>query len=139
VFKIPHALTKVPELSRIVPDVQFVLIHRHPAAQIASAVATGNPAMNLAVTADALIRFLRQQPHDDPRLKMLRYEDLIADPVNRFGRLCEELGMESTPEMIRSCVKSVGVLPGRGPRCSDVPPEMQSRAEELCQLLGYEL
>jgi hypothetical protein len=137
VFKVPHALAKVLAIQQIVPDVQFVLLVRHPAAQIASALAKNNTLSQLRVTADVLTRFLRDERRRVAHLSIVRYEDLVAKPVERFGALCASLGMKAERAMIERCVARVGVRPGRGPERCRVPVEMRQRARGLCDLLDY--
>lgn len=138
VFKIPHALTKVAAISRIVPQARFVLLVRHPAAQVASALAKNNRVEQLKVTADVLIRFLSEERKGINHLSILRYEDLLASPAATFGGLCASLGMNAAPTVIERCIERIGVQPGRGPDWTRVPAEMLQRVRKLCALLDYD-
>jgi hypothetical protein len=44
-------------------------------------------------------------PSPDPRLLVLRYEDLLADPIGRFGRLIRFLGGPPAPERLERAVR----------------------------------
>lgn len=137
IFKIPHALAKVVALQRIVPEARFVLLVRHPAAQVASALSRGNRPEHLRMKADVLIRFLSHEIDKVKDLLMVRYEDLLASPTECFGKLCWDLGMDANTEVIQNCVDAVGVRPGRRSEGCKVPLSMKYRIEKLCRLLGY--
>lgn len=138
VFKIPHALAKVLSLQDVVPDLQSVLLVRHPAAQVASAIKTNNPPENLRVTADALVEFLQHERSRVRRLQTVRYEDLVARPVEAFGGLCAALGMDARPPLIAGCIERVGVVPGTFSNVRTVPDFMRDRVATLCRLLEYD-
>jgi hypothetical protein len=138
VFKIPHALAKVLSLQDVVPDLQPVLLVRHPAAQVASAIATNNPPDNLRVTADALIQFLENERSQVRRLQTVRYESLLARPAETFSGLCAALGLDAQPQLIAKCVDEVGVVPGSFSHVRTVPDFLRDRVARLCRLLDYD-
>ena len=104
VFKIPHAMTKMIPLQEIVHDIQFVLLIRHPYDQINSALATNNSSDYLKITADALIKLYKEQYAQIRNIRTIRYEDIINNPIEEFGGLCEALGMDNTDDVISGCI-----------------------------------
>ena len=137
VFKIPHALTKVIPLQDIVPNIHFILLIRHPYAQIASAIATDNPLEYLKETADALIKLYQEQYSSIRNITVARYEDIIDEPNKEFKRICDAIGLDSSDEVIDNCIDLVGVKKGQYSNEIEIPDYMQKRAMKLCEIQDY--
>ncbi|HET8612764.1 MAG TPA: sulfotransferase [Sphingomonas sp.] len=117
VLKSPDALSYIPTVLQVFPDVQFVWAHRDPVRALSSAVnmigtliwirsdvkpAAGifdfltdpaNSASNLSQPID----WIEEGALPREQLHNIHYHDLMADPVKAIGALYRDIGMDFTP------------------------------------------
>jgi hypothetical protein len=117
VLKSPDALSYIPDVLQVFPDVQFVWAHRDPVRALSSAVnmigtliwirsdvkpSAGifdfltDPA-NSAANLSQPIDWIEQGALPGGQLHNVHYEALIADPAGALGRLYHDVGMDFTP------------------------------------------
>ncbi len=108
-LKAPSHLSSIPELLAVYPDAKIVFIHRDPAkvlASTASTMATIHAIFGAPFDQDIYFNFYREVVKE--QLKNLsnwhselanrgaivdvRYQDLVAEPVDTIGRVYGELG-----------------------------------------------
>jgi hypothetical protein len=113
VLKSPDALSYIPDVLKVFPDVQFVWAHRDPVRALSSAVnmigtliwirsdvkpAEGifdfltDPA-NSAANLSQPIDWIEQGALPRDQLHNIHYRDLVADPIAAIGGLYGDLGM----------------------------------------------
>src|SRR5207248_2362504 len=102
----PRYYLIIPELRRIFPRARFIILVRNPLSVLHSVITTWARDLNV-------LRSVRYDLLDAPLLltegiellnqsvSVLRYEDLVRDPVGEVSRVCGYLGIEFDPGMIR--------------------------------------
>jgi len=121
VLKSPDALSYIPEVIQVFPDVQFVWAHRDPVRALSSAVnmigtliwirsdvkpSAGifdfltDPA-NSAANLSQPIDWIEQGALPKAQLHNIHYDALIADPAGAIGGLYRDVGMEFSPTFRR--------------------------------------
>jgi len=117
VLKSPDALSYIPDVLQVFPDVQFVWAHRDPVRALSSAVnmigtliwirsdvkpSAGifdfltDPA-NSAANLSQPIDWIEQGALPKGQLHNIHYDALIADPVAAIGGLYRDVGLEFSP------------------------------------------
>ena len=106
VDKTPRYYLVIPELHRIFPKAKFLMLLRNPLAVLASIMSTwleGN-VLNLWRHRDDLLLAPRLILEGIDALGedaiVARYEELVTDPEEGFGRLCGQLGVAFSPDML---------------------------------------
>ena len=104
--KSPRHIFAVPELSRLYPQAKFVCLIRDPRAVVHSERQTdwGSRSISRLTrrwcrVVDAAEKLVRSLPTD--RFRVMRYEDLIADPESQLRSVCDFLGEVFEPQMLR--------------------------------------
>ncbi len=132
--KTPAHLDYVETLLEWFPDGRVVHCARDPRAIYVSElrrrreVATGFPYRQLAMVPGLMERFVLLQVawawaravhrhrtlsrRFPDRYRLVRFEDLVADPAGTLGALCEFLGVAAEPRMLEQKVTSRGALVG---------------------------
>ncbi len=100
-----------PLLANTFPEARFYFIERDPRAIVASllAMAAQNPTQAAHVPSYlrhwrksiALTRRFQDDPALKERFRLISYERLVGEPINEATRICEELGIDFTPAMLR--------------------------------------
>lgn len=102
-----YADTILPFIVRLLPKARYIVLTRHPVAQIASHANTfvGGDFQRSQFQRDIpgtfippLARLLRERPVP---LVHVRYEDLVSDPEAVVRRLLEQLGLDFEPACLR--------------------------------------
>ena len=117
VLKSPDALSYIPDVLQVFPDVQFVWAHRDPVRALSSAVnmigtliwirsdvkpSAGifdfltDPA-NSAANLSQPIDWIEQGALPERQLHNIHYDALVADPVGAIGGLYADIGMAFSP------------------------------------------
>lgn len=101
----------LPMLARLFPDAHFLALERDPRAIVASLLAMAAKDPTQAAHAPSYLRHWRKQValthrfEHDPllagRFRKLSFERLATEPEEQARMLCNDLGLEFTPEMLR--------------------------------------
>jgi hypothetical protein len=75
------------------------------------------------------VRELAAVPTD--RIRYLRYEDVLADPLRRFGEIAAMLGVDAPDEWLAEAVTLV--RPGSGTGRSELPEPERRALREACE------
>jgi hypothetical protein len=106
VDKTPRYTLIVPDLYRLFPEAKFILLFRNPLAVLASELNTyikGDwPKMADFVPdlLDAPHRLIEARDFLGEKAIVLRYEDLVAAPMEEMQRVCSNLGLTFYPKML---------------------------------------
>jgi hypothetical protein len=154
VNKTPSDVFVVERIRECWPDARFIFLLRHPLA-IARSRHAARPQDSEARNLKMVRRYcdaIERARHTYDGLTV-RYEDIVADPERETRRVCEFLGVEWEPTMLRygdfdhgrlrpglgdwsEQIKSGTVQPPRPlPAPEEVPPELR----ELTEAWGYEV
>ncbi len=104
--KSPRHIFAVPELSQIYPQAKFLCLIRDPRSVVRSERETswGSKSVTRITrrwcrVVDAVGKLERVLPAD--RFRVVRYEDLIADPETLLRSICDFLGESFEPDMLQ--------------------------------------
>jgi len=89
-------------IARCWPAARYIFLLRHPAAILASALASRRPDHGRDEVTDMVVEFLDAVRETLPVLTgiTVRYEDLVSDPRAVMTRVCGYLGVPFEPGMI---------------------------------------
>ncbi len=135
--KSPRHLFAVPDLSQLYPQSKFLCLIRDPRAVVLSERETswGSRSVTRIVrrwcrvlaTAEQLERTLSPD-----RFRVIRYEDLVADPETQLRAICEFLGEPFEPQMLEfpeRATEERGFRPDEVWKQNTLQPVDSSRAE----------
>jgi hypothetical protein len=93
------SVTNISDVFTLFPAAQVIVLVRDGRAVVESCVRTFAWDFDLATrrwaaAAATALRFLNGRPPDDPAVRMMRYEDLVADPRGQMTQLLSFLGLD---------------------------------------------
>ena len=101
----------IPMLVRLFPDARFLAVERDPRAIVSSLLAMATQYPTQAAHAPSYLRHWRKQvaltrrfeldPALAERFRSISFERLATEPEIEARRLCDELGIDFKPEMLR--------------------------------------
>lgn len=110
VDKTPRYYHLLPRLAERWPSARFLWLQRSPLDVIASckttwnlpvAEMTGDPVTSHTFDVTlAFHRFIAFFRHPDPARRIIRYEELVADPAGQLSAVCSWLGVDFEPPMV---------------------------------------
>lgn len=131
------------------PDARFVFLLRHPASIAASWHEASPDRRTREEAATDALRYMKAVHRARQELTGLtvRYEDLTADPERETRAICDFLGLEWAPEMLRYGTpdvvqKGLGdwkdkILSGQVQAPREWPDEVPKALKPMCKAWGY--
>jgi hypothetical protein len=152
VHKSPRTLLRWRRVARCWPDARYIFLFRHPMGILTSGRASGWTMVSLNSMRDFYMPYLvllKEASEALPGLTV-RYENLTADPATTCQAVCDHLGLEWEPSMLRyrsdggdlhassagdtsDKMLSGRIQPGRALPHDEVPVPLRA----ICASLGY--